>query len=78
MEKTEISRFIARQKEKWTQADVESMTLEQFKMIHMVKLIPDRKLKKECAEILTKKDSKLEDIEKRWQFSRAQRTWRLE
>ena len=44
VEKTEFSRFIARQKEKWTQADVESMTLEQLKMIHMVKLVPDRKL----------------------------------
>ena len=41
------------------------MTLKQLKMIHVMKLIPDRKLKEECAEILTKKDSKLKDIEKK-------------
>ena len=41
------------------------MTIQQVKMIHVVKLIPDRKLKEEWAEILTKKDSKLEDIKKK-------------
>ena len=40
------------------------MSMEQLKMIHIVKLVPDMKLKEECAEILTKKDAKLEDIEK--------------
>ena len=65
VEQTEFSRFIARQKEKWTQANVDKMTIQQTKMIHVVKLIPDRKLKEECAEILTKNDSTLDDIEKK-------------
>ena len=41
------------------------MTIEEIKMVHIVKLIPDMKLKEECAEILGKKDAKLEDIEKK-------------
>ena len=39
--------------------------MEQLKIIHIVKLIPDMKLKEECAKILAKKDAKLEDIEKK-------------
>ena len=53
LEQTEFSRFVARQKEKWTQANVDKMSISQTKMIHIVKLILDRKLKEECAEILT-------------------------
>ena len=34
-----------------------------MKMIHAVKLIPDRKLKEECAEILTQAKASLDDIE---------------
>ena len=41
------------------------MTIEEIKMVHIVKLIPDKKLKEECAEIMGKKDAKLEDIEKK-------------
>ena len=41
------------------------MSIEEFKMVHLIKLIPDMKLKEECAELLAKKDAKLEDIEKK-------------
>ena len=34
-------------------------------MIHIVRMIPDRKLKEECAEILTKADATLDEIEKK-------------
>ena len=65
LEQAEFSRFVARQKEKWTQANVDKMSIQQMKMIHVVKLIPDRKLKEECAEILTKEDASLDEIEKK-------------
>ena len=39
--------------------------MKQMKMIHIVKLIPDRKLKEECAEILTKENASLDEIEKK-------------
>ena len=56
---------MARQKEKWTQANVDKMSISQMKMIHIVKLIPDRKLKEECAEILTQDKASLDEIEKK-------------
>ena len=64
-EPNEYSRFVARQKEKWTQADVDNMSIQEMKMIHIVMMIPDCKLKEECAEILTKSDASLDDIEKK-------------
>ena len=60
-----MSRFIARQKTSWAQARVNEMTIEEIKMVHIVKLIPDMKLREECAKILSKQDAKLEDIEKK-------------
>ena len=65
LEQAEFSRFVARQNEKWTQANVDKMSIQQMKMIHVVKLIPDRKLKEECAEILTKENASLDEIEKK-------------
>ena len=64
-EQNESSRFVASQKEKWTQADVDTMSIQEMKMIHIVKMVPDRKLKEECAEILTKTDASLDEIEKK-------------
>ena len=61
----EYSKFVARQKEKWTQADVAGMTIKEMMMIHIVRMIPDRKLKEECAEILTERDASLDKIEKK-------------
>ena len=65
LEQTEYSRFLARQKELWTQANVDKMSIGEMKMIHIVKLIPDRKLKAECAEILTQEKESLDEIEKK-------------
>ena len=36
------------------------MSIDEMKMIHAVKLIPDRKLKEECAEILTQAKASLD------------------
>ena len=58
-----LTSFIARQKEAWTQAKVEKMTIEEYKMVHLVKMIPQQKLREDCTEILSTGGAKLEDIE---------------
>ena len=60
-----MSRFISRQKTSWAQARVKDMSIEEIKVVNIVKLIPDMKLMEECAEILNKPGAKLEDIEQK-------------
>ena len=58
-----MTAFTARQKEAWAQAKVEGMTMEQYKMVHLVRIVPQLKLREDCTEILNNGGAKLEDIE---------------
>jgi hypothetical protein len=58
-----MTTFIARLKQAWAQAKVDSMSIEEIKMVHIVKLIPAQKLREDCTEILNAGNAKLDDIE---------------
>ena len=45
-ERNEYSKFVARQKQKWTQVDVAGMSIKEMMMIHIVRMIPDRNSKR--------------------------------